>query len=78
MLEHPLGWFLGYTVGTLVDLKKFTGVKSKDRPNRLQGSPSLFNADGDPWSQIDLTLVLLPVSFFFDTVLWAGPGINFT
>ena len=56
--------------------KKLTGVKTKVRPNRLQGSASFFNRGADPWSRINLTVVLLPVSFFLVTVLWAGPGIN--
>ena len=77
MLEHPLGCFLGYTVGTLVDLKKLTGVKTKVRPNRLQGSASFFNRGANPWSRFGLTLVLFPVSYFLDTVLWAGLGIDF-
>ena len=75
----PLGLLSGiYYRNPSGPKNKFAGVKTKVRPNRLQGSASLFRRGADPWSRFGLTLVLFPVNYFLDTVLWAGPGIDFT
>jgi len=76
---RPLGMLYGiYCRNPSGSKNKFTGVKTNVMPNRLQGLASFFNRGANPWSRFGLTLILFPVNYFLDTVLWAGPGIDFT